>query len=1065
MRTMACVVMFLVVAGCGSRDPDAADIAANNRGVGLMGMYEYGEAREVFAALAEQHPGWVDVKVNLAIATLNRQEEGDEQQALVILEEALARAPDNLRARYCAGLLQYRLGEPAALDHFRRVAEADPGDPYVAYFYGSALEQAGRSDEALVQYRRALELDPYLRSACYRLSRILLRTGRSEEGLALQETFQKLADNPRARTVDFIYTELGPKAEALAVGLTRRKPAPKPAGAVFADRQPLLSDGGTRVWTQAPADRPRSVTACDVNGDQRTDVFIADALGDAGIPNAVILAGDAGFALDTRHPLAAVAGVNAALWGDYDNDGLTDVYLCRRGPNQLWRQDAPGAWTDVTSATGTGNGDADTVDGAMFDADHDGDLDIFCVNGDAPNELLNNNLDGTFRPIASASGLAGDGRPSRQVLVTDLDHDRDADIVVINAQPPNEVYLNDRLWRYSPADGFADLRDTRLVAAVAGDLDADGRVEVYGRDADGSILGVAGDAVGLPQTNTGQGGVPLAIADLDGDGTCEVFGRGYAGWTLLVESPGHGPAIVGIPDAGPPIIERPGPGRYTFAALRFSGMEDPGQSMRSNASGIGARAAARVESRWTVFDTFRSSSGPGQGLQPVAVGLGGGDRIDFVAIDWPDGVLQSEIDLAGGELHVIRETQRQVSSCPVLFGFNGERFEFISDLLGVGGIGYMVAPGEYSTPRPRESFLLPPETLKPAGGRYLLKLGEPMEEACYLDAAALVAHDLPDGWNVVLDERMGIMGPEPTGAPRYYRTELPPVEAVTDRGEDVTQTLLAADLRAAPVGALDRRFIGRLEQPYSVTLTFDEPLTSRPGEPLLVADGWIEYPYSQTMFSAWQAGAEFVAPTLEALGADGQWHTVLEQFGYPAGMPRRMSVPLDDLPAGTRRLRLTTNQEIYWDRLAVAFVETPAEVTVRTLGLVSARVGRPGFARRTTGPQRQPHYDYGRRSPFWDTRHQAGWYTAFGPATELVSAADGALAVFGPGEEVHLEFRADLEPLAPGWTRTLVLETRGWCKDMDLFTRDGETVGPLPGDRHERAETLHRKYNTRYEGG
>ena len=30
--------------------------------------------------------------------------------------------------------------------------------------------------------------------------------------------------------------------------------------------------------------------------------------------------------------------------------------------------------------------------------------------------------------------------------------------------------------------------------------------------------------------------------------------------------------------------------------------------------------------------------------------------------------------------------------------------------------------------------------------------------------------------------------------------------------------------------------------------------------------------------------------------ADGKWHTVLEQFGYPAGMPRRMSVPLDKLP-------------------------------------------------------------------------------------------------------------------------------------------------------------------------
>ena len=36
-------------------------------------------------------------------------------------------------------------------------------------------------------------------------------------------------------------------------------------------------------------------------------------------------------------------------------------------------------------------------------------------------------------------------------------------------------------------------------------------------------------------------------------------------------------------------------------------------------------------------------------------------------------------------------------------------------------------------------------------------------------------------------------------------------------------------------------------------------------------------------------------------------------------MPRRMSLPLGVLPAGTRELRLRTTQEIYWDRLAVAY--------------------------------------------------------------------------------------------------------------------------------------------------
>jgi len=1068
MTRSGCVAILCAVAAMSACDRgttpviDAAAIALNNRGVGLMRMYKYDEAGDVFRSLVTEYPDWVDVKVNLAIATLNRQQEGDETIAMEILLAALETDPDNLRARYCTGLLMYRSAEPGALDHLAFVARGDPDDPYAAYFHGSALEQADRADEALAEYRRALDLDPYLRSAIYRMSRILLRSGETDEGMTLQETFQKLADNPRARIVDFIYTKMGPKAETLAVGLPASVTPPPPFGPLFADPVPLLTAGSAsrpRQWNA-----PSSITACDINGDGRTDLFLAGAVQSR---NAVAIAGDDGFTLDVDHPLAGVWGVNAALWGDYDNDGLTDVYLCRNGPNQLWRQVEPGRWSDVTASTKTANGDHDTVDGAIFDADHDGDLDIFCVNADGPNELLNNNLDGTFRPIAQAQGIAGDGNPSRQVLVWDLDGDRDTDIIVINEQLPNDVYINDRLWSYRRLSASM-LAGLPVTSAAAGDLDADGRVELYVRLRDRSLLRWNPDTdTTEPVTafrSLSATGERLAIVDFDGDGYFQLYGLGP--WSRVVLDATRGAALVGAPQGGPPQVRYPGPGRYPFAGLVLRGLEDAGQSMRSNASGIGAQVAARVGSRWTFTDTFRHTSGPGQSLEPVVIGLGGASRIDFVSIDWTDGVLQTEIDLDGAVVHSINQTQRQTSSCPVLFVYNGRKFEFVSDVLGVGGVGFMVAPGEYAPTRPWENFLLPDGLLAPLDGRYVLKIGEPMQEACYLDAAGLVAYDLPPGWSMVLDERMGILGPDPTGEPRFYRDAMQPTEAFTDSGQDVTALLAEVDLQAPPVGALDRRFIGRLQGPYTVTVVFDEPLTERVGTPILVADGWIEYPYSQTMFAAWQAGATYDAPTLEARGADGTWRIVLEQFGYPAGMPRRMSVALADLPAGTDRLRLSTNQEIYWDRIAVAFAEPLPDARRHELAMVAADVRRSGFPLRTTGPQRQPHYDYERRSPFWDTRHQAGLYTEFGPAAELLTTADGATAIIGPGEEAHMEFdAATLPPVPPGWTRRFVLETHGWCKDMDLYTRDGATVAPLPGDRDEAAQALHDRYNTRYESG
>ena len=81
-----------------------------------------------------------------------------------------------------------------------------------------------------------------------------------------------------------------------------------------------------------------------------------------------------------------------------------------------------------------------------------------------------------------------------------------------------------------------------------------------------------------------------------------------------------------------------------------------------------------------------------------------------------------------------------------------------------------------------------------------------------------------------------------------------------------------------------------------------------------------------------------------------------------------------------------------------------------------------------------------------------------GPADALVERAADALAIVGPGEGIHIEFPAEEATLPSGWTRRFVLEMVGWCKDMDLFTRSGETVEPLParGERTAQRQRAHR---------
>ena len=77
---------------------------------------------------------------------------------------------------------------------------------------------------------------------------------------------------------------------------------------------------------------------------------------------------------------------------------------------------------------------------------------------------------------------------------------------------------------------------------------------------------------------------------------------------------------------------------------------------------------------------------------------------------WPSGVLQDEVDenqVAGDKRHELLEIDRRGSSCPTLFAWNGERYEFVADMLGAAVAGHWIAPGQRDIPRPVEYIKIP----------------------------------------------------------------------------------------------------------------------------------------------------------------------------------------------------------------------------------------------------------------------------------------------------------------------------------------------------------------------
>jgi len=1087
------VALPAALAGCGDGAPaqregvsrpahPPATVEAMNLAVGLMGKFEFEAAARAFGELAAAPGAPIEARLNAAIATLNQSREGAQEEAITSLRAILKDnppAPIARRARYCLALSELYLGRPAeAAPHFTEVAATEGADAYAQYFAAQSLEQIGDAKGALGWYERAAERDPMLKSAELGIQRCARKLGddaRADRALA---AFEALAANPRARAAEFKYTRMG--ALGLAVVLEGpNEPYAPPTGPVFAEPVPLAVEfpaGAAGSWS---SDSAQFATTVDLNHDGALDIVLARGAADARTLVLEAKPGADGYIARPDHPLAAILGaqVNSLLWGDIDGNGRVDAFACASGGNRLALQAPDGTFRDATAEWGAVGPAATCIDGALADLDHDGDLDVFLLYRDAPNELLANTGAGAFRPIAAEAGLATADRLPFAVIVSDFDYDRDADILVLNENQTNELFLNDRLWKWRPglAPGVSreQLEERATAAAVIEIADLPLRRLVLGGN---GFIRLPSRVEPAEAVRFGE----FAAADVTGDGRQDLVEcasdrivlrgesakilatlpvpQGVVRTQVVTIDPTRGPSLLSLRAGAGPLVWAPGPGRGAYTAVSFAGRDDPSQSMRSNTSGIGTSYAARVGSEWFGGETFRNHAGRGQSLAPVSIGLGPFTKADLLEVEWSDGVFQSEIDLVAAKRHDLTETQRQISSCPVLFAWNGRGLSFVSDVLGVGGVGYLLSPGTYSEPRPRETFVMPADALVPRpDGTLSIALAEPMEESCLLDAVRLLAIDLPAGWDIAPDERLAIGGPAPTGGLVAWSSEWLPIGSAT---------LSNADQLALDSGPADTRFLGLLRTEQVVEIAFETPIDAV-SDPWLVIDGWVEYPYCQTMFAAWQAGVAYRAPNLEARATDGTWVELSGEWGYPAGMPRRMALPIprEKLPAGATHLRMRTNMEVYFDSIRLVEREAlPQEPVV--CSVARATLASPGFARRTTGPQKQPFYDRSAMLPLWDCRFQRGLYTEFGDVRALLSREDGAPVVFGPGEEVAIDFAPPTDAPRPGTTRRYVLDARGWCKDMDLFTRDGETIDPLPGEPVDReAAALLKATRTRPAGG
>src|SRR5947208_11067385 len=124
-------------------------------------------------------------------------------------------------------------------------------------------------------------------------------------------------------------------------------------------------------------------------------------------------------------------GSGVAL-GDYDGDGLCDIYLCNlNGTNALFRNLGNWKFVNVTDLAGVAC-PGQTATGAVFaDLNGDGHLDLLVTSMGGPNACFLNDGHGHFTNVTAAAGLVSN-LGSTSMALADIDGNGTLDLYVAN---------------------------------------------------------------------------------------------------------------------------------------------------------------------------------------------------------------------------------------------------------------------------------------------------------------------------------------------------------------------------------------------------------------------------------------------------------------------------------------------------------------------------------------------------------------------------------------------------------------------------------------------------------